>query len=193
MSFFNQVYESLFGHKKDAKDFTLTHELISRSGRYLDQYQKWQANGDPDRIFGSVRSAYELKKKGIEQDPAVHILTSQYANGLAVSHSDFFQDGDFAFMLDLLAERIKALGYKTANSDLLIRDKADYTESVEKHYLKPIIVTDPPFDQKFGNILVESVRIDDKPSYFKLSANVYSDRLYGDALIFDDLINQILN
>ena len=46
-------------------------------------------------------------------------------------------------------------------------------------------------NQKFGNILIEKTEIDRKPSYLKLMANVYQDRLYSEAKPFSELIEQL--
>ena len=45
--------------------------------------------------------------------------------------------------------------------------------------------------QLYGNISLEKIRINQQPSYFKLLASVYSDRLYYDAKPFDDLMDQL--
>jgi hypothetical protein len=43
----------------------------------------------------------------------------------------------------------------------------------------------------YGNISLEKIRINQQPSYFKLLASVYSDRLYYDAKPFDDLMDRL--
>jgi hypothetical protein len=45
-----------------------------------------------------------------------------------------------------------------------------------------------PLEQKFGNIHVEFLTINDKPDYIKLMANVYSDRNYREAESFENLL-----
>lgn len=191
MAFFDDVYNRLFG-KKSKNDPKLLHEVLERSQGFKDSYDQWINNDLTPSKIGRIKSSYELKKKGIEQSPEVHILNSQYANGIAISYSDFFDRNEFSYLIDYMAEKILALGYKKANSDVKISVKNTYTESVEKHYLKPVTGMDSPLDQKYGNILLESVKVDDRPSYFKLSANVYSDRLYKTALPFENLINELL-
>lgn len=191
MAFFDDVYNRLFG-KKSKSDSKILHEVLERSSTYKTEYKNWLANDLTFQKIGRIRNAYDLKKKGIEQSPEVHVLASSYANGVAVSYSDFFEKNEFSYLLDYLADKTLTLGYKKANSDLKISVKNNYTESVEKHYLKPITGNETPINQKYGNILIESVKIDDKPSYLKLSANIYSDRLYNEPLSFDKLIEELL-
>jgi hypothetical protein len=191
MSFFDQVYHKVFG-KKTNPHKAILHETLSRSERFQSDYQQWLMSGQAQKLMDDIRNSFELKKKGIAYDqPAVHILNSAYANGIAVSFSDHFQQNDFAYLLDHLSSMILTIGYKKANNDILISEKGNYTETVEKCYLKPIISVETPIDQKYGNILIEHVKINDKPSYLKFSANIYSDRLYKDAKPFNDLMNFI--
>lgn len=191
MAFFDDIYQKLFA-KKPETDNKLVHEVLKRSESFKDSYNAWMNEDLTQSKIKRIRGSYELKKKGIEQSPEVHILTTQYANGIAISYSNFFEKNEFSYLLDFFAAKILSLGYKKANSDVKITVKNTYTESVEKHYLKPITGTDTPIDQKYGNILLEAVKIDDRPSYFKLSANIYSDRLYKKAIPFENLLNEIL-
>jgi hypothetical protein len=188
LSFFDQIYDRLFKGNKDSTP-TLVHEVLTRSNQFVEDYDKW-TNGP--QLLEEIKRSYEFKQKGIEQNPAVHVLESQYANGFAVSYNDFFQEDDFGYLMDLLSERVQLLGYRLVGSDRIITDKNNFVETKEKHYLKPEISMEPPIDQRYGNVLVEHVLVNDKSSYLKFSANVYSDHLYKKALPFQDLLNEIL-
>mgnify|MGYP006268077639 CR=1 FL=1 len=190
MSFFDDVYNKIFG-KNVPKNTKILHERLQRSGAYNDKYREWINGSWHSTRLAGIRTSYELKKKGIEQNPVVHVMNNQYACGFAISFTDYFNRDEFSYMLDHLSEKLLKLDYKLANSDLQITDKGTYTETVEKKYLKPRINVEPPIDQKYGNILIENVMINDKPSYFKLSANIYSDRLYTKALSFEELADYI--
>ena len=132
-----------------------------------------------------------MKKKGIDQSLPIHLLNSKYAKGIAISQIADIDKRSLQYLLDLLAERVVNLGYKMANSDEIIRDQGSYMESIEKRYLKPISNTEIA-DQKYGNILLEYICIDNKPSHLKLTANVYSDHKFGEPKEFDSLLKEIL-
>ncbi len=193
MSFFDQVYQSLFDQKGEDGNNTIIHEVIERSPSYLGDFVKWKLQRKYSILLTQIRDAYELKKKGIDQQIRIHLLNSKYANGLAIGYSKNFSESDFSFLLDYFSEKIVELDYKIVNADRLIRDMKNYTQSVEKYFLKPKNKIDPPFDQKFGNILVELIRIDEKPGFLKISANVYNDSKYSEALAFGGLISKLLN
>jgi hypothetical protein len=188
MSFFDQIYQRLFTEK--TKDAPIVFETISRSPTYQKSYQSWIVS--EQTLLRDILNAYEFKKKGVIQRPEVHLLNGSQANGLAISYGEDFQPEDFLYLMDHIAERVIELGYKKANSDRIIREKATYTETVEKNYLKPIKGDTTPLDQKYGNILLEAVKINETPSYFKISANTYNDRMYNDPAQFDELIQTIL-
>ncbi len=82
----------------------------------------------------------------------------------------------------------------SSTADRSLFDKDKYVETKERYYLKPIINaenTNELFNQRFGNIMVEQVLIDNKPSYLKFMASIYSDRLYTEALGFEELMEAI--
>lgn len=190
MAFFDEVYKKLFGRKSE-KNPRILHEILNRTSTFDELYQQWLDQSWHTTRLAGIKTSYDLKKKGIEQSPVVHIMNNPYANGIAISYTNYFEKNEFSFMLEHLSEKLLKLDYKTANSDVIINDKGTYTETIEKKYLKPRIGIEPPIDQKFGNILIENVLVDDVPSYLRLSANIYSDRLYTAARPFDELVDFI--
>jgi len=188
MAYFENLVNKIFGAKDE--NSTFIHEIIERSQAYMSRYETWKIENSP--TLNGIYTAYELKKKGIIQIPAVHLLVSPYANGIAISHHSSFAKDEFSFLLDFWKEKISMLSYRCVNYDRTIREKSAYLETIEKAYLKPMITTENPINQRFGNILIESVLVDNQPSYLKLNASVYSDRLYSAPLPFDSLIQKII-
>jgi len=186
MSFFDQVYHQLFG-KRSAGPKMLVYEVINRSERYRKDYDKRILSEAFKNLVAEVYSAYQLKQQAIQKIPEVHLLTSQYANGFAISYHKGIPTSDFLFLFDWLSERTKTLNYKLANSDLQVVEKDSIIESKEKHYLKPRVGNEKIIDQQYGNILIEHIAINDVPSYVKYTASIYSDRKYQEAQKFDKL------
>ncbi len=186
MAFFDQVYQQLFG-KKAAEDKVLINEVISRSEKYKEDYGKRINSDEFKKLALDVYSSYELKQKSLNKEPEVHILNSQYANGFAISYNDKISTTDFLYLFDWLSERTGTLNYQVANSDLMVVEKNSVVESKEKHYLKPRVGMDEIIDQQFGNILIEHISINDRPSYIKYMASIYSDRKYQEPQKFEKL------
>lgn len=140
-------------------------------------------------MLSAYGRAYHFKRSGIQSSPNVHVFATKMSNGFALSYSNEFDRQEFQFLFDLLAEKARALGYRLVNSDVQIGEKGDVIETREKHYLKPPQTRGvKKIDQQFGNILVEYVMVNDQPSYIKLLANIYSDRLYKEPDDHQDLI-----
>lgn len=189
MSFFDQVYQKLFP-EREAKNEVILYEPIKRGDQYLDDFIHWKNSYKRTDTVRRVAESYRLKSGGLVGEPDVHLLNSSLSNGFAVSFHDQIGERDFQYLFDWMAEKVEGLGYKRANSDIQVTDKNTYVEACEKHYLKPIqskAGDEKRFDQAFGNILIEHIIIDGKPTYIKLIANTYNDRMYKKAVDFDIL------
>ena len=190
MSFFDDVVGKLFGRQSPKAAFV--HEVLKRSDQEIQQYEAWKVTENANSLIADVERGYFMKKQGIVSAVDVHLLDSQYSNGFAVSFNDQFSPDSFTFVFDFLKERGLEQGYKLTQGDRRILDKETYEETIEKWYLKPIAEDlNGVANQKFGNILIEKTEIDRKPSYLKLMANVYQDRLYSEAKPFSELIEQL--
>ncbi len=193
MSFFDNLYQKFFT-SKTASDFKIYNEVIERPARYLYHYQEWKDSDRPEKIISDYSKSYHLKHTGIESEPHVHIFNSPAANGFAFTYHSLLGKDEFQYLFDLLADKVKLLGYRMVNSDVHVAEKADFIETREKHYLKPPMGTfRTASDQYYGNILVEYVKINDEPSYIKLLANTYSDRLYMEPRPYTELVEHLFN
>ena len=70
----------------------------------------------------------------------------------------------------------------------------DQVKVTEKFYFKPPLQLPAEgelISQLYGNVALEKVTVNNEPSYIKLLATVYSDRLYQDAKPFDQLMDGI--
>tara|TARA_B100000609_G_C17092942_1_gene370306 strand:- start:248 stop:826 length:579 start_codon:yes stop_codon:yes gene_type:complete len=191
MAFFDQVYQQLFGQKSE-KPKVLVHELIKRSDSAKENYLKHINSKTFLQSIQAIYRSYQLKMEGVDNEPKVHLLKSQYANGFAVSlEKNDKKNAEILF--DWFAEKIAGLDYQKTNSDRIITNRPTYVETKEKHYLKPNVGNDDILNQQFGNILVEYICIDNHPNHIKVTANVYNDRKYSIAKDFDKLIEYLFS
>lgn len=193
MSFFDKIVQKIFPKEEEMpRSEPLVKERITRSDETLSDYSAWENTGVYKVMLGEVWEAYQLKKKNEAADWQVHLLKTPYANGFALTYHMGTKPAEFQYFFDLLKDKILQLPYQLKNADRSLFDRKSHVEKKERYYLKPIIKeTDANnlFDQQFGNILIEMIWIDDKPSYLKLVANIYSDRLYTEAKDFEDLMS----
>ena len=95
---------------------------------------------------------------------------------------------------DFLKEQVLKLPYKKQISDRRIFDKPNYTETIERHYLKPrpTFLSEKKLDQKYGNITIELLLRNNQPHLLKFSATSYTDSKYQKAKTFKELLGQVL-
>ena len=194
MSFFDEVFAKLF-KKKESTTVPVIHEPLVRNERQQEAYQAWCRAGHHLALLEEIADASHKKKMGILAEYEVHLLNTPYSNGIALSYHDKIGADAFQHLFDYFKEYTLGLDYKLAQADRRILDKGNYEETIEKWYLKPAKLAEANelVDQLYGNVLLEHVLIDRKPSFIKLMANVYQDRSYTEALNFEDYLENLFN
>lgn len=193
MSFFDDVIGKLFG--KQPSKGAYIHEVLERTEKELASYNAWLVTETKMDVVKDIERGYYLKKQGVVSQIDVHLLDSKYSNGFAVSYNEVIDKEDFRNIFDFLKERVLENGYKIAQADRRILDKDTHEETIEKWYLKPISseLETGIVNQRFGNVLIEKIDVDRKPSYIKFMANVYQDRQYTEAEPFQDLLDKVFD
>jgi len=203
MDFLDDIFKKLF--PKRNKMIPLIKENLQRSEKDELEFQIWSSSSDAKYWFARIYESYRLKRQGLpSQDIDVHLFASAASNGIAITYTNAMSSKQFRFLFDKLKESILELSYsyKLYTSDRAHYERTNYVETIEKHYLKPVygttkeieneLKTDGKLPQFYGNILIEYIQIDGEPSFIRLLANIYSDRLFLDALPFEELVEKIL-
>jgi hypothetical protein len=199
MDFFDRIIDQIFAVKRKHPHLPLIEEPLERNEAYRQSYFRWLNEGKQQPLAFVVWEAWNRKKQKETSDLAVHLFQQNGANGLAISYNHDIGPEAFQHFFDWLRDRMLLLGYKHSTSDRRIFDRQTYVETVEKHYLKPPLSLEMEgtklknlCDQRYGNVLVEYVLVDNQPSFIRFMANYYEDHLYTKALSFDDLVAEIL-
>ena len=194
MSFFDKISHKLFPKDQPAQHADV-HEVLKRPERDQLAYQTWRNRPECEALVQEVAQAYYYKKANLSSELEVHLLNTAYANGFAVSYSPHLEVKEFQHLSEYFKDQVMAIGYRLVNADRRIKDKLTYVETVEKYYLKPPVhkgdIIQGSISQLYGNVAVEHVLINDRPSYIKVQASIYSDRLYQDALHFDEFAEKL--
>ncbi|MFN3996899.1 hypothetical protein [Algoriphagus sp.] len=152
----------------------------------------WIESEESKNLFALVYKNYHFKRTGINDRPEVHIFDSPYANGFAVSYGKPLDSKSFSRLFLAFSQRLLALGYEQVSLDRKFEEINDQVKVTEKFYFKPPLQLPTEgelISQLYGNVALEKVNVDNEPSYIKLLATVYSDRLYQDAKPFDQLMD----
>ena len=196
MSFADTLLGKLFPKSSPRESSTVT-ELVSeqliRTEQEITDYRSWRESDDLPTRLEIIRKAYQLKKAGLDADLNLFIHNSRYGNGFYFTYSPTIGEPTFLYLFDHFRDQTLSGGYRLYTSDLRIREKADKIETIQRHYLKPPLATQPgKIDQKYGNVSIEYVLINDRPSYIKVMANVYSDSHFSEPLDFEDFVDLLL-
>ncbi|GAA0880563.1 hypothetical protein GCM10009119_35330 [Algoriphagus jejuensis] len=191
-NFFDDLLKNIFKPAEKAP-MKVRENFVIRESEQLD-LTKWMDCAESETLFDLVYKNYHFKRTAIDAHPQVHILDSPYANGFAVSYEEPFDLKSFSRLFLAFSQRILALGYEQVSLDRKFEEIDDQVKMTEKFYFKPpmqLPTEGTLISQLYGNVALEKVSVDNKPSFIKLLATVYSDRLYQEAKPFDQLMDGI--
>ncbi|MDP2041488.1 MAG: hypothetical protein Q8S14_11650 [Algoriphagus sp.] len=191
-SFLDDLFKKVF-KPSDKSPMRLKENFVIKEIEQTD-LDLWIETEESAQLFALVYKNYHFKRTGINGRPQVHIFDSPYANGFAVTYENPFNAKSFSRLFLAFSQRLLALGYEQVSLDRKFEEINDQVKVTEKFYFKPPIQLPAEgelISQLYGNVSLEKVTIDNEPSYIKLLATVYSDRLYQDAKSFDQLMDGI--
>lgn len=192
MSYFDLVYKRLFG-TRGSKSVVLVNEVIKRSASFLRNFDAWKTSELCEEYLNELWQSYYWRRKGIDKNPQVFILESSRSNGFAISYQRGLNKKYFHYLFDYMADQVKKLDYRLVVSKLTMKDRGDDVETREMHYLKPKNDLTAPRDQKYGNVQIEYVRVNDQPFRINVIANTYSDRSFSEPKNFEHLAQHIFS
>lgn len=194
MTYFDKLVDKLFPGKKPA-GVEEVHEILKRSERDEKQYMQWKGSEEKKDLLRELVQAYYYKKTNIRSEIEVHLFNTAYANGFAVTYHPEISPKSFQYLFEYFKDKVVDMHYRLVTADRRILDREQYVETIEKYYLKPPLhdqaASQKMIDQQYGNIIIEYISIDNKPSYIKLLANIYSDSLYKEALSYDEFMSRL--
>jgi len=197
MSYFDKLVSKLFSKKPAG--VADVHEVLKRSPADQEAYRTWKGSEEQDALLQEIAKAYYYKKTNITSDLDVHLFNTAYANGFAITYHPKISAKNFQHLSEYFRDKVLEMGYRLVNADRRIIDRDRYMETIEKYYLKPPLSAADlsqeviQVNQLFGNIAIEHVLIDGKPSYLKVLASIYSDRQFREAQSYDDFISGLFD
>ncbi|WP_373523641.1 hypothetical protein [Aquiflexum sp.] len=190
-SFIDDVLGKLFPKKSNPVNIK---ENFVQTTDEIENTDAWMISNEGEALMNLVFKNYHFKTSGMNSHPEVHILKSPYANGFAVSYESPFNEKTFSQLFFAFGRRMLDLGYQRVSLDRKIEEIQENVRMIEKQYFKPPLRNvdfTEKLDQMFGNVSIEKVSINDKPSFLKVLVTVYSDHLYLEARPFDLFIEEL--
>lgn len=193
MTFIDDLLGNLFSDRQKKlaykENFTPTEEEVFDNAR-------WVESDKGQEVLDLVYSNYHLKRAGVNKEPEVHVLTSPYANGFAISYQKPFSRYIFRQIFFAFSQRLLDLGYQRVSLDRKMEEMSEQVKITEKSYFKPpfsIPSSSQKINQLFGNVSIEKVSLDNEPNFLKVLVTVYSDHQYLPAQPFDQFVERLFN
>uniref|UniRef100_UPI004048678C hypothetical protein n=1 Tax=Algoriphagus sp. TaxID=1872435 RepID=UPI004048678C len=191
--FFDDLLKKIFPARGSHQPLSVKENFLLKD-KDLQDVEVWDHSEASKVLYDLVYRNYHYKRAQINESPEVHVFSSIYANGFALSYGPPLDVNSFSLLFLGLSRRIIALGYEQVSLDRKLEEVNEQVKETEKFYFKPPLQMPQEgalISQLYGNISLEKIRINQQPSYFKLLAAVYSDRLYHDAKPFDELMDRL--
>jgi hypothetical protein len=194
------VFDYFKNFFREAEQRSASHpifnELLVRSTDEKLAYESWKGSLPCRRLFNLLAEQYAIHQSNpTGVDAALTFLQTDSSNGFALHFDRLdFAKQDAPQLLDFLKEKTLALNYRPQLSNTRTWPEKDWVQTVQRHYLKPrqTWVEGQKIDQRYGNVTIELVLRNDRPHLLTFRATSYSDRLYGKADDFHQLMQALL-
>lgn len=170
---------------------------LQRSAAEEQTRQQWVTQQVYLNWMGPYFKAYHYQKAGLPNNQfRVELAREEGRPGAVFLYDPSIGPGNFRHLFDFIRDRILGLGYHLGASSQRTVHHEQYSESTQKHFLKP-----QPKDcthtgrcnQRFGNITVDLVSINGQPGFIRLLSNPFADSIFTPAGSFDELIDAVFN
>ncbi|MBC6609658.1 hypothetical protein H8B15_01910 [Hymenobacter sp. BT507] len=190
-----RFFKQLFGSTATACQ--AEWQPLVRTKAQQQAYAHWVEQRVYLNWMGPFFKAYHFLKTNVRgRGLRVQLLSEGGRQGALFFYDPSIGPGNFQHLFDFIRDRVLALGYHLSTSDRRRLPQAEYTETIEKHFLKPTPGDCPDTgrcNQRFGNVTVDLVRINDQPGFIRFVSNPYHDTIFSPAHTFDELLDAVFN
>ena len=170
--------------------------VIKRSEEEQSDYESWKNGLSKHQLLNWLQSEYvNYLVNPVEVNSSFDFIDIRATRGFAIHFYELnYPHRDINHLFDFLKEQVRKVGYRPYTSNSRIYQGANWVERLDRHYLKPPILSrekGEQIDQKYGNITIELLFRNDKAHQLKFSATSYNDRNYKEAESFDALMQAI--
>lgn len=194
--FWNYIKNLFKTAEESSPSNPVVHELIKRSEEEKADYDHWKNTLVRRRLTDWLIDQYAIYQVLPEDiDEALDFLDTPSSKGFVIHFNKTrYSVRDVTHFFDYLKERVRVLNYRTQISDTRTYHRADWVETIQRHYLKPRpnFQEGEKMDQAYGNVMIELELRNDRVQNLRFRATSYQDRLFNDALEFKELMQEVL-
>ncbi|RAU81933.1 hypothetical protein [Pontibacter arcticus] len=189
---FNEFLKRLLG----SAGISSTCTTLRRSSGFRAGYQAAVTSGAIPQLAASFFKTFHYQLAGLPTNLRVQYMTEGNRQSLILFYDTTIKPTDFLYLFEYLKEQVLLQEYTMHCADKRELQHERYTEQVEKYLLVPPakdVAGTSLFNQRYGNIALDYVKVNNKPGYIRLSANAYTDPYFSEVLTFTDLIEKVLH
>ncbi|GAA4386966.1 hypothetical protein [Hymenobacter koreensis] len=189
------LFKQLWGGKKPNEAWL----PLQRTPAELGAYTQWVEKRTYLNWLGPYFKAYHYAKAGLPTGAGglrAQLLHACGQRGAILLYDPSIGPDNFRHLFHLIRDRVLELGYHAACSDVRTRQHERYTETIAKHFLKPLPTSCPETgrcQQRFGTIAVDLVSINNLPGFIRVAANAIDDGMFCEAFTFEELMEAVFN
>lgn len=197
MSIINRLLKELFPEKpestKGLKE-VLVREMIQRNQRFLDGYKQWIKEEMHLGLLNHLQESRLLSDNLMDSQVNFFTHSEAASSGVYFHGERPWNSSDYAFLIHYFIEQLASLDYYSNNTKREVVEEEGHLKTVERFYLKPGLKyrREVPYNQLFGNVLIEHRQLEDETVLVKLMANTYNDRNFKKPYDFEDLLDKLL-
>jgi hypothetical protein len=166
------------------------HEVYKPSEQDTRQLDQWL---DGDRLTMINRLVLDMVN-GISaagKDAALQYFQHQMTNCVVLKAIDPISQDDMLPLYLHYSTKVKELGYRMVNRDVMRKEQGKEVQTILKAYLKPPMSFDIPIDQLFGNVLLELFKLNNYYQHLKITVSGYSDRKYQQPEPYEAFVSEV--
>jgi hypothetical protein len=192
-----EYFMSLFKQSEESSPSRpLLREPLVRTEEEKADYLHWRETLVCRRLVDWLRDQYAIYQVLPDDvDEGIDFLDHPSSKGFVVHfHKTNYSARDLRHFLEYLRECTLALNYRSQMADLRSYEHGSGVETSERYYLKPRpnFQSEGPYNQSFGNVMIEVIFRNEQPYHLRFSATSYQDRLYTKPLEFREMMVQVL-
>lgn len=196
MTFINRLLKGLFPEKADSTQglkALLISEMIQRNQIFLNDYHQWIKGEMHVGLLNHLQESRLLADNRVDSQVNFFTHTEAASNGIYFHGERPWNSRDYEFLVHYFIEKLIDLDYYSNNTKREVIEENEQLKIVERFYLKPALKfrKEWPYNQLFGNVLIEHRQLEDETVLVKLMATTYNDRNFKKSFDFEDLLTHL--
>lgn len=173
------------------------HELIQRTEAEHIFKEKFIGKLVHRRLNDWLIDQYAIFSTSDEKgDTTINFVSTKSLRGFVIHFRETqYSRAEIIAFFDYLKDRVLTLNYTSYVSDVKQYNRGQWSEEMQRHYLKPSIrlkeIKNKKINQQFGNINIELLTRNAKVWDLKFSATIYNDHIYNSGEPFGSLLTTI--